>query len=73
MVLSDTEAEIATAQQKERVKADADVTWEWGELPQVPYLVSFLFEYLRKQWQCKMRETASWALLDILATRLLQI
>ncbi|XP_065063283.1 phosphatidate phosphatase LPIN3-like [Rhopilema esculentum] len=36
MVLSDTEAEIATAQQKERVKADTDVTWEWGELPQGP-------------------------------------
>ena len=32
MVLSDTEAELGALQHKERVH---DVTWEWGELPQV--------------------------------------
>lgn len=34
MVLSDTEAEIKGTQHLDREKAD-DVTWEWGQLPQV--------------------------------------
>ena len=38
MVLSDTEAELGTIQHKERVKKSDDVTWKWGELPQVNHM-----------------------------------
>lgn len=38
MVLSDTEVELGATQLKERVKDD--VTWEWGQLPQVGFLLN---------------------------------
>ena len=46
MVLSDTEAELGTAQHKERVKKSDDVTWKWGELPQVTHIhMNFLMNH----------------------------
>ena len=54
MVLSDTEAELGTAQHKDRAKKSDDVTWEWGELPQVClHLFEIFFAFLKYFWSVK--------------------
>lgn len=54
LVLSDTEAELGATQHKQRVKADDDVTWEWGQLPQVSLFFIWCYYLYKSIINCKI-------------------